>query len=136
MDPKQLLRLEGIAVFLAATTAFAWLDGPLAVYLLLALAPDISMLGYLRGPRVGSVTYNAAHTYLAPSALLAVGLWLSATPVAWVALVWTAHVGADRALGYGLMYSIGFGDTHLSGIRDRGRNPIDADSISLVKLFN
>jgi len=27
--------------------------------------------------------------------------------------VWTAHIGADRAPGYGLEYPTEFGDTHL-----------------------
>lgn len=52
------------------------------------------------------------------------GAW--ALGVAWalpVALVWAAHVGADRALGYGLKESTGFGDTHLSG------DPSDTDAL-------
>ena len=28
-------------------------------------------------------------------------------------LIWIAHIGFDRALGYGLKYPTGFGDTHL-----------------------
>ena len=30
-----------------------------------------------------------------------------------VALVWCAHIGFDRALGYGLKYAAGFRETHL-----------------------
>ena len=32
------------------------------------------------------------------------------------ALIWIAHIGLDRALGYGLKYATGFGDTHLGHI--------------------
>jgi hypothetical protein len=30
-----------------------------------------------------------------------------------MALIWLAHIGMDRMLGYGLKYSGGFKDTHL-----------------------
>jgi len=30
-----------------------------------------------------------------------------------IALIWFAHIGIDRALGYGLKYTSGFKDTHL-----------------------
>ncbi|MCS4316879.1 hypothetical protein M2407_001178 [Serratia sp. BIGb0234] len=36
------------------------------------------------------------------------------------ALIWGAHIGFDRALGYGLKYASGFADTHLGGL---GRKP-------------
>ena len=32
-----------------------------------------------------------------------------------VGTIWFVHLGADRALGYGLKYATGFGDTHLNG---------------------
>ena len=31
-------------------------------------------------------------------------------------MIWLAHIGIDRALGYGLKYSTGFGFTHLGRI--------------------
>jgi hypothetical protein len=113
MEPKLLLRIEGLTAFAVATAAYAVVGGPWWLYLLLALAPDLSMLGYLRGPRVGSRCYNAAHTYLAPVVLLAVGLFAPLPAATWVALVWAAHIGVDRAVGYGLKYPTGFGETHI-----------------------
>lgn len=80
---------------------------------MLALAPDLSMLGYLAGPRPGSRVYNAAHTYVGPIALGAVGVVAAAPLATSVALVWAGHIGADRAIGYGLKYPTAFGDTHL-----------------------
>ena len=41
-------------------------------------------------------------------------MWLGVTPSVWVALVWAAHIGVDRAVGYGLKYPTGFKHTHLS----------------------
>jgi hypothetical protein len=113
MNPQQFLRLEGVAVFAAALGAYVAVDGRLWVLLALALAPDLAMLGYLAGPRVGSRLYNAVHTYVAPLALAGVGVLAAAPLLTSVALVWAAHIGADRTLGYGLKYPTGFGDTHL-----------------------
>ncbi|QKY20974.1 DUF4260 domain-containing protein [Halolamina sp. CBA1230] len=114
MEPRTVLRLEGVAVFLAATAAYFAVDGPLWLFLVLALAPDLSILGYLAGVRLGSRVYNAFHTYVGPIALGTAGVVLGVPPASWVALVWAAHIGADRAVGYGLKYPIGFKHTHLS----------------------
>ena len=74
------------------------------------------MLGYLAGPAVGARAYNLAHTYAAPAVLAGVGWAMGASlPVA-LALVWAAHIGFDRALGYGLKLPTGFRDTHLGRI--------------------
>ena len=114
MNPTRSLRLEGAGVAAAAAAAYFAIDGPVWLFVLLALAPDVSMLAYAAGSRTGSVVYNAFHTPLAPLALGAAGVWLGATPAVWVALVWAAHIGVDRAVGYGLKYRTGFGHTHLS----------------------
>lgn len=126
MYPRLLLRAEGLAAFVAATAAyFLWLDGPLWGYLALALAPDVAMLAYLAGPRAGSYAYNLAHTYAAPLALAGAALWLAVPAALLVALVWTAHIGADRLVGYGLKYPTAFGDTHLGRVGTAGPAPED-----------
>lgn len=125
MRPEVILRLEGAGLFGVATAAYFAIGGPLWLFAVLALAPDVSMLAYLAGPRVGSGVYNAFHTSLAPLALGVAGAWLGVTPLVWVALVWAAHIGADRAVGYGLKYPTGFGRTHLS--REDGRDASVAD---------
>lgn len=111
--PAAMLRIEG-ATLLALSTTLYWANGgSWWMFALLLLAPDVSMLGYLAGPRVGATFYNAFHSYPLPATLGIVGL-LAGTPLAGsVALVWFAHIGMDRALGYGLKYSTAFGDTHL-----------------------
>jgi hypothetical protein len=126
MNPRTLLRVEGLTTFLAATAAYVALSGSPWLYLLLALAPDLSVLGYLAGPRVGSYVYDAAHTYPVPAALIGLGVWTATPLVTSVGLVWVAHVGADRAVGYGLKYPTEFGDTHLgrlAGSRSADANP-------------
>ncbi len=95
------------------------------LFVALILAPDVSLLAYAGGTRVGAVIYNAFHTYLPPAVVGALGV--SAGSSFWVALalVWFAHIGMDRALGYGLKYPDGFRHTHLGRIggsrADRGR---------------
>lgn len=114
MYPKFILRLEGAGIAAVATATYFTIGGPLWLFVILALAPDISMLAYLAGPRAGSAVYNAFHTYLAPVILGAAGMWFAIPTVIWVALVWGAHIGVDRAVGYGLKYPTGFKHTHLS----------------------
>jgi len=111
-----LLRLEGVAALAAATAGYAFVGGSWLLFAALLLAPDLAMLGYLAGPRVGAAVYNAAHVYIAPAALGAVGLALAAPTLPPLALIWVAHIGLDRALGYGLKSATGFSDTHLGRI--------------------
>jgi hypothetical protein len=114
--PAALLRVEG-ATMLAGSVLLYWTGGgSWWLFALLLLAPDLSMLGYLAGPRVGAVVYNAFHSYPLPAALGLVGLFVGAPLAVSVALVWFAHIGMDRLMGYGLKYSTGFKDTHLQRI--------------------
>ena len=85
-------------------------------FALLFLLPDLSLIGYLRNARIGAQLYNAAHSYLGPAALIAVGVMAAQPAALALGLVWTAHIGFDRMLGYGLKYGSGFGATHLGRI--------------------
>lgn len=113
MDERTFLRVEGLAVFAAATAGYVALGGPWWLYVGLVLAPDLFMLGYLAGPETGATVYNLGHVYAWPLLLGGVGLWRGVDLAVLVALVWIAHVGVDRAFGYGLKRPTGFGDTHL-----------------------
>ena len=111
--PRLLLRLEGLTLFVGAVIAFSMTQQPWWLFALLILAPDLSMLGYLAGPRVGAVVYNAVHVTFGPIVLTVAGLLFGDLPVLGVAMIWLAHIGIDRAIGYGLKYGKGFGFTHL-----------------------
>ncbi len=113
MQPTHYLRLEGLAAAAVALAAYFAVGGPLWLLAVLALAPDLSMLAYLAGPRVGSLGYNAVHTYVLPLSLGAVGIWADVALAVQVAAVWAGHIGVDRLAGYGLKYETGFRDTHL-----------------------
>lgn len=113
MQPAHFLRLEGLAAAAVALAAYVAVDGPLWLLVVLALAPDLSMLAYLAGPRVGSLGYNVVHAYVLPLALGATGVWADVALAVQVAAVWAAHIGVDRLAGYGLKFDTGFRDTHL-----------------------
>lgn len=113
--PRLLLRLEGGALALAAVFMFHRLNMNWWWFALI-LVPDVSFAGYLAGTRVGAVVYNAFHVTLGPLILGALGLLLPSFDLIAIALVWAAHIGIDRALGYGLKYGAGFGITHLGRI--------------------
>jgi hypothetical protein len=117
--PLVLLRLEGAAVLVAATFAYSALGGHWALFAGLFLVPDLSMLGYLGGRRLGAAAYNAGHSYLGPAALAAFAVAASMPVLLGIACIWLAHIGFDRLLGVGLKYATSFGDTHLGSRRAR-----------------
>ena len=79
------------------------------------------MVGYLHSPKTGALTYNLIHNWATALIVLGVGLWLGSFAVAVAGAVLIAHIGMDRALGYGLKLQSAFQDTHLGRIgKDRG----------------
>lgn len=114
--PRLLLRVEGLAVLLLSLHFYNELGGEWLLFALLFLTPDLSMLGYLSGPAAGAITYNLAHTYLFPCVLAAIGMMIGQPSLYPLALIWSAHIGFDRLIGYGLKYSTGFKETHLGRI--------------------
>lgn len=113
---RALLRLEGLALFAGMVGLYALWGGSWWVFAVLFLVPDISFAAYLAGPRVGAIVYNAMHADIMPIALAFYGFAFAAPLTLSVALIWLAHIGIDRALGYGLKYPGGFGLTHLGRI--------------------
>lgn len=114
------LRMEGVAALVVSLALYSQRDLGWISFLLLLLIPDISMVGYAAGPRVGATTYNLVHTYVAPALLGGVAYFADRPLLVSVALIWTAHIGLDRMLGYGLKLPTGFQHTHLGVI---GGNP-------------
>jgi hypothetical protein len=114
--PWWLLRLEGLGLLAGAVVLYFHADYPWWLLLVLALAPDLAMVGYLAGVRVGAAAYDAAHTTVLPIALGLVGVLAERDLSVQLALIWLAHIGADRALGYGLKYPTHFKDTHLQRV--------------------
>ncbi|WP_051604192.1 DUF4260 domain-containing protein [Methylobacter tundripaludum] len=117
---RVVLRLEGLCVLIAASVAYAKFGFGWGTFALFFLTPDISFFGYLAGSKVGAVSYNLAHSYIGAVTCLAAGVVVPAPTILCIGLIWCAHIGFDRALGYGLKYPDGFGFTHLGRI---GRFP-------------
>ena len=111
-----VLRLEGALVLAFAVFGYHLLQASWLWFFLLLLVPDVFMLGYMWGSRVGATVYNLAHTYLLPGALVAAAIATGTTVLLHVAAIWTAHIGMDRMLGFGLKDPTGFKDTHLQRV--------------------
>jgi len=113
---RNLLRIEGFMLMSCAMGLYFRAGGDWKQFALLFLFPDLSFAGYLGGPRIGAAAYNMMHSTVAPLVLGAAGVLLNAPLALAVALIWMAHIGFDRALGYGLKHGTGFGFTHLGRI--------------------
>ena len=108
-----LLRLDGLAVGIAAIVAFAMIGGNWWLFAVLILAPDLAFLATGLGPKRAAMVYNFVHSYIWLVILVGAG---QLTQVGWlslVGLIWAAHIGIDRAIGYGLKYPSSIETTHL-----------------------
>ncbi len=114
MHPRPLLHIEGAAVFIVSLYAYHCSHGSWLYFALFFLVPDLSMLGYIAGVRVGAIAYNAVHTYLGPLAFAVFAAASNRLAIFSLALIWIAHIGLDRMLGFGLKYPTRFKDTHLN----------------------
>jgi hypothetical protein len=114
--PRILLSLEGLALFIGSIVLYAYYGGTWWLFLLLLLSPDLAMLGYLLNTRIGAMSYNAIHTTVLPFSLAIAALLLGWTLGLQLALIWLAHIGMDRTVGYGLKYSTNFKETHLNRV--------------------
>lgn len=119
--PIAVQRIEGLALLVLAVVAFAATGFSWWWFAALLLVPDVSMVGYLVNPRAGAAVYNAGHTLVLP-VVLAIWWWVwGPSAVGMVAAVWLAHIGMDRAAGYGLKEPTDFTHTHL-GLIGPSRN--------------
>jgi len=114
MSPRLLLHLEGAAVLVVSLFFYHSIHGSWLQFGLLFLLPDISMLGYAVNARIGAISYNAVHSYVAPSILVGWSVGTNHAAVLSLSLIWLAHIALDRLLGYGLKYPTHFKDTHLN----------------------
>lgn len=120
--PRLLLRLEGLALLLVSVLGYAHLQFDWALFGWCFFLPDVALLGYLAGARAGALAYNCTHSTLLPLALLAAGFYAGEALCQTAGLIGLAHIGFDRALGYGLKYAQGFRVTHL-GVIGRTQTP-------------
>ncbi|MEL7285069.1 MAG: DUF4260 domain-containing protein [Pseudomonadota bacterium] len=114
------LRLENLVVLLTAAVVYHHGEYNWWLFAVVFLVPDLSILGYLAGRGVGATVYNLAHAYIGPAALLAFALISGDQRLTPFAIIWVAHIAADRLLGFGLKSVSGFRHTHLGFV---GKEP-------------
>ena len=110
---KQLLRIEELAMCLASFAALYYLQSPWYGYIALLLAPDISMLAYLGGNKIGAIGYNFFHHKALGIVLTGLGVYTNNPFCLYAGIVLFGHASLDRIFGYGLKYNQGFGITQL-----------------------
>jgi hypothetical protein len=116
-------RFEAGFIFLASLYFYHYLHFNIWLFILFLFSIDISMLGYLKDNKVGAYIYNFGHSMIAPSILLVIGTAGSYRLLLAIGLIWLAHVGWDRAFGYGLKYENGFKHTHLGNLgKDKSKS--------------
>lgn len=122
------MRMEGLVVLIGACAAYLNDHGSWSIFAVLFFTPDLSMIGFLVSKKVGTIAYNAFHTYSIPILIFLVLFCVkvfsdeSDTEAEWsvflekFAIIWMAHIGFDRMLGYGIKYETAFKDTHLQRV--------------------
>jgi hypothetical protein len=119
--PLRWLQSEAIIELLAALLLFRtthqswWLAA-------LVLAPDVLMLGYVGGTKIGAAFYNLAHSQVVPILLCLAAVEWDHPLVLAAGLLWLAHIGMDRAMTFGLKYDTDFQHTHLGDQSDATRD--------------
>lgn len=111
-----LQRLEGVAALSVAIALYATVGASWWMFALLLFVPDVSMIGYWFGNQRGQMVYNIVHTYALPLLTALLGYSFGQPMVLSISLIWLAHIGMDRTLGYGLKEAQGFKFTHLGNL--------------------
>ena len=113
---KTVLKLEELLMFVLGIYLFNQLDYAWWWFLVLILAPDIGMVGYLFNNKIGALTYNLFHHKGLAILVYLVGVYFSIPLCQLIGIILFSHSALDRAMGYGLKYDKGFKFTHLGEI--------------------
>jgi len=113
---RNLIKLEELFLFFLSIFLFSQLGTPWWWFPALFLAPDLGILGYLPGPRVGAFSYNLLHHKAIAVTALVLGVYLASLPLQLAGVIILGHSSLDRVLGYGLKYPDSFRHTHLGYI--------------------
>ncbi len=86
---------------------------------MLFLVPDLGMIGYLIGNKIGALTYNIFHHKGIAILVYSIGFYFSNDALQLSGVIIFAHAAFDRILGYGLKHKEGFNYTHLGELRKK-----------------
>lgn len=120
--PILFQRAEGLAILIASIYFYFRQKGSVWMFLALILVPDICMVGYVWGNRAGAIIYNLGHNMVFPILIVGIGIVMFNNICILLALIWMAHIGMDRLMGYGLKSTEGFTHTHLGDIKRSNKN--------------
>jgi hypothetical protein len=118
---KTTLKLEEFALFLLGIFLFVQLPFAWWWFLVLILAPDIGMVGYLFGNKAGAISYNIFHHRGIAVVVYLAGIYLHSDVTQLMGIILFSHAAMDRMFGYGLKYEKGFKFTHLGEIGDNSK---------------
>jgi hypothetical protein len=110
---KNILKLEELAMFALSAWALYFINAEWWYYLLLLLGPDISMIGYIGGNKMGAFMYNLFHHKGVAVVIFVIGLLLPDRIIEMTGIILFGHSSMDRMFGYGLKLNEGFKFTHL-----------------------
>lgn len=113
---KLILKIEevfmlGLGIYLFSLLHYDWWW-----FLVLLLAPDIGMFGYLFGNKTGAFFYNVFHHKGVAIAIYLVGVYFENPLDQLIGVILFSHSSFDRIMGYGLKFDKGFKNTHLGEI--------------------
>ncbi len=117
LTPQRImLSVEGLLVFISSIAIYGYIGGNWWVFIALLFVPDLVFIIYMLDKTIGTTAYNIMHTYSIP-----IALGLTSLLGGWqlglvLSLIWFAHIGMDRTIGYGLKYHTEFKDTHLNRV--------------------
>jgi len=117
---KNLLKSE--EVFITALAIYFLTQHTLGlswwIWTILFFSPDISMLGYLAGTRVGAYSYNLFHHRGIALVIAFTGFISHQEILISIGVLLFAHASFDRIWGYGLKFTDDFKHTHLGWLND------------------
>ena len=109
-------RIEGLSIALGVSVFYFLNNGNAFVFAVTIILVDFFMIGYLFDKKLGAIFYNLGHSYTISVILWFLSLLDSSNLLLGISAAWIAHIGIDRAFGFGLKHTTGFHDTHLGRI--------------------
>jgi Domain of unknown function (DUF4260) len=113
---KKIIQLEEFAMLGLSIYALIFFHAAGWWYPLMLLGPDISMIGYAAGNKIGAACYNLFHHKGIAITFFITGLLLKNEVLQLTGITLFGHSSMDRMLEYGLKLKEGFKFTHLGVI--------------------
>ncbi len=102
-----------LSIVFFSQLSFAWWWYPAFI-----LVPDVSMIGYAFGNRIGAYSYNFAHHKGIAIIVGLLGYYIQSEGLELAGIILFAHASMDRIFGYGLKYPDSFQHTHLGILKN------------------